>query len=91
LTEQVLSDWHRMVLSGRSDIDVVGRYREHEDAMQVVSGALHKPTVHFEAPPSREMSNGNGAVPRLVRGHAARAAIRRFLASPDRVLLTSTS
>lgn len=56
LTEGVLGDWHRLVLSGRSDIDVVGRYREHEDAMQVVSGALHKPTVHFEAPPSREMA-----------------------------------
>ncbi len=56
LTEQVLGDWHRLVLSGRSDIDVVGRYREHEDAMQVISGALHKPTVHFEAPPSREMA-----------------------------------
>jgi Fic family protein len=56
LTEEVLGDWHRLVLSGRSDIDVVGRYREHEDAMQVVSGALHKPTVHFEAPPSREMA-----------------------------------
>lgn len=54
LTEEVLGDWHRLVLSGRSDIDVVGRYREHEDAMQV-SGALHKPSVHFEAPPSREM------------------------------------
>ena len=53
LTEEVLGDWHRLVLSGRSDIDVVGRYREHEDAMQVVSGALHKPTVHFEAPPLR--------------------------------------
>lgn len=56
LTEEVLGDWHRLVLSGRSDIDVVGRYREREDAMQVVSGALHKPTVHFEAPPSREMA-----------------------------------
>lgn len=56
LTELVLSDWHRLVLSGRNDVDVVGRYREHADAMQVVSGALHKPTVHFEAPPSRAMA-----------------------------------
>lgn len=57
LTEQVLSEWHRMVLSGRSDIDAVGRYREYEDAMQVVSGALHKPAVHFEAPPSSAMAS----------------------------------
>jgi Fic family protein len=56
LTEEVLSDWHRMVLSGRSDVDAVGRYREHEDAMQVVSGPLHKPNIHFEAPSSHAMS-----------------------------------
>lgn len=56
LTAEVLGAWHRMVLSGRSDIAAVGRYREHEDAMQVVSGALHKPKVHFEAPPSSEMA-----------------------------------
>jgi Fic family protein len=52
LSQEVLFDWHRKVLSGRSDIGAVGQYREHEDAMQVVSGPLHKPNVHFEAPPS---------------------------------------
>lgn len=57
LTEDVLSHWHRLVLSGRSDVEAVGRYREHEDAMQVVSGVLHKPTVHFEAPPSSAMAD----------------------------------
>lgn len=57
LSEQVLSDWHRMVIADRSDVDAVGRYREHDDAMQVVSGPLHKPKVHFEAPPSREMAS----------------------------------
>lgn len=57
LTDQVLGEWHRMVLSGRSDVEVVGRFREHEDPMQVVSGYLHKPTVHFEAPPSRALAD----------------------------------
>lgn len=57
LTEDVLSAWHSMVLSGRSDIDVVGRYREHADPMQVVSGVLHKPKVHFEAPPSSAVAD----------------------------------
>lgn len=57
LTDQVLGEWHRMVLSGRSDVEVVGRYREHEDPMQVVSGYLHKPTIHFEAPPSRALAD----------------------------------
>lgn len=56
LSEEVLSDWHRMVIADRRDVDAVGRYREHEDAMQVVSGPLQKPKVHFEAPPSREMA-----------------------------------
>lgn len=55
LSEQVLSDWHRMAIADRSDVDAIGRYREH--AMQVVSGPLHKPKVHFEAPPSREMAS----------------------------------
>lgn len=57
LTEKVLFDWHRMVLNGRSDIDAIGRYREHGDAMQVVSGPLHKPKIHFEAPPSSVMDD----------------------------------
>lgn len=60
LTEKVLFDWHRMVLNGRSDIDAIGRFREHEDAMQVVSGPLHKPKIHFEAPPSSVMDDEMG-------------------------------
>ena len=55
LTEQSLYDWHRMVMNGRQDVGAVGRYRDHEDPMQVVSGPLHKPKVHFEAPPSHTM------------------------------------
>ncbi len=30
----------------------VGRYRDHADPMQIVSGRLGKETVHYEAPPS---------------------------------------
>ncbi|MBX3483063.1 Fic family protein [Phenylobacterium sp.] len=55
LTEQALCDWHRMVMNGRQDVAAVGRYREHDDPMQVVSGPLHRPKVHFEAPPSAAM------------------------------------
>ncbi len=57
LTDQTLYDWHRLVVNERGDIHAVGRYREHEDAMQVVSGYLHKPKVHFEAPPSKDIAN----------------------------------
>jgi Fic family protein len=55
LTGQALGDWHRMVMNGRQDVTAVGRYRDHDDPMQVVSGPLHKPKVHFEAPPSAAM------------------------------------
>ncbi|MDQ2763968.1 MAG: Fic family protein [Pseudomonadota bacterium] len=52
LDDQTLFTWHAMLMNGRRDIANVGRYRTHEDAMQIVSGALHAPRVHFEAPPS---------------------------------------
>lgn len=52
LTEQALFDWHRKVVHDRTDIRAIGRYRDHDELMQIISGALHKPKVHFEAPPS---------------------------------------
>lgn len=52
LTQEVLFRWHRMVVSGRSDIRDVGGFRRSSEPMQVVSGAIHAPKVHFEAPPS---------------------------------------
>ncbi len=52
LTDQTLFEWHRMLLSHDRDIEIVGGYRTHADAVQVVSGLVHKRTVHFEAPPS---------------------------------------
>ncbi len=52
LSDRQLVEWHKMLMNGRRDIADVGCYRTHEDAMQIVSGALHEPRVHFEAPPS---------------------------------------
>ena len=52
LADKTMFDWHRMLLSGDKSIRVIGGYRTHADAMQVVSGPIHQPTVHFEAPPS---------------------------------------
>ncbi len=52
LTREVLFLWHRMVMSGRSDLREVGHYRSSPEPMQVVSGAGYAPKVHFEAPPS---------------------------------------
>jgi len=55
LSHSTLFAWYGMLTSGRRDLSDIGRYRTQEDAMQVVSGAMHEPDVHFEAPPSREM------------------------------------
>jgi Fic family protein len=55
LSDDMLFAWHRMLTSGRTDLKDIGRYRTHEEPMQVVSGAIHAPTVHFEAPPSSAM------------------------------------
>ncbi len=52
LEHETLFDWHEMICRARTDIDQVGAYRIHEEAMQVVSGPSHKPKIHFEAPPS---------------------------------------
>lgn len=52
LADQQLFDWHTMLMNGRRDLTAIGAYRLHGDAMQIVSGALQAPRVHFEAPPS---------------------------------------
>jgi Fic family protein len=52
LSDQTMFDWHKMLLAGDKEIKVIGGYRTHADAMQVVSGPIHKRTVHFGAPPS---------------------------------------
>lgn len=52
LDDRTLFAWHAMLMNGRRDITDFGRYRTHEDPMQIVSGAIHAPRVHFEAPPS---------------------------------------
>jgi len=60
LSHEVLFAWHKMVTNGRNDLTDIGRYRTHEDPMQVVSGPLHKPKIHFEAPPSRDVPKEMG-------------------------------
>lgn len=52
LTSKTLFSWHKMITSGRSDLQDIGKYRTHTDDMQIVSGPAHKPKIHFVAPPS---------------------------------------
>lgn len=56
LSHETLFDWHRMLTAGRRDLKDIGRYRTRAEPMQVVSGPLHAPKVHFEAPPSDRMA-----------------------------------
>ena len=53
LTHKYLFSRHGMVTKGRMDLKDVGHYRTHAEPMQVVSGSVYKPKVHFEAPPSK--------------------------------------
>jgi len=52
ISDDMLFKWHRVLTSGRHDLKDIGRYRTAEEPMQVVSGAIYAPKVHFEAPPS---------------------------------------
>lgn len=52
LSAEMLYRWHRMVMAARKDLHDVGSYRTGTEPMQVVSGAMYAPKVHFEAPPS---------------------------------------
>lgn len=81
LTHEMLFSWHRMLTNGRRDLKNIGCYRTHEEAMQVVSGPIVQPKVHFEAPPSEQMNaqmdaminwfNGSRHLPALTRAGIA--------------------
>ena len=64
LCNERMFGWHHALFpngySGMYKISV-GRWREGKEAMQVVSGAMGKERVHYEAPPSEE-------VPRMMNG-----------------------
>jgi Fic family protein len=55
LTHEILWTWHAMLMNGRRDLHSIGSYRTHIEPMQVVSGYLQNPTIHFEAPPSQDI------------------------------------
>jgi Fic family protein len=52
---EMLFAWHRMMAIGRTDLSDIGRYRTSKEPMQVVSGAIGDPKIHFEAPPSKQI------------------------------------
>ncbi len=57
LSDSLLFRWHQMLMNGRDDLKDIGGYRTGEAPMQVVSGPIHKPKVHFEAPPAHRLQS----------------------------------
>ena len=51
LDHDMLWRWHRMLIGERREA-AAGAYRQHREAMQIVSGPDYAPRVHYEAPPS---------------------------------------
>jgi len=51
LTKEKLFSWHRMIFRYAEEMET-GRWRTHPEPMQIISGAIGKQKVHFEAPPS---------------------------------------
>lgn len=77
LRHETLFAWHRMLTNGRRDLKDIGRYRSHEEAMQVVSGSVHAPRIHFEAPPSDQMQTQMDAFLTWFNGSRKLSALTR--------------
>ncbi len=54
LSEETLFRWSNMINFGSDDPK--NCYRTHDDPMQIVSGPVHNPKVHFEAPDSKNVA-----------------------------------
>lgn len=55
LSHQQLYHWHALLVKGRRDLLDIGSYRTHDDPMQIVSGPMNRPRIHYEAPPSNRV------------------------------------
>lgn len=57
LTHEILYDWHRLLMKNEYRISDIGKYRTHDEPMQIVSNRIDKQLVYFEAPPSKDLKN----------------------------------
>lgn len=55
LSDEQLFNWHAMLMRGRKDLTTIGAYRTTQNPIQVVSGPIATPKVHFKAPPSHRV------------------------------------
>lgn len=60
LTPQVLFEWHQFLMGNSHHLETIGQYRQHEEAMQIVSGPDYDRKIHFEAPPSSRVQQEMG-------------------------------
>jgi len=56
LTSEKLCVWQQLLMKRRFGLRDVGRYRTTAEPMQIVSGPVHAPKVHFEAVPSQNVA-----------------------------------
>lgn len=52
LTHEMFGLWHSMLFGTDSSLGDLGRYRTHQEPMQIVSRRYDRSIVYFEAPPS---------------------------------------
>jgi hypothetical protein len=51
LSQDTLFEWHRLVMAGNTYI-TQGQWRAPAEPMEIISGAVGKEKVHYQAPPS---------------------------------------
>ncbi|MCG8182396.1 Fic family protein [Tenacibaculum piscium] len=56
LTKETIFKWHQQLLQDENLIEV-GKWRTHQEPMQVISGAMGRTKIHFEAPASANVNN----------------------------------
>ena len=55
VSDRMLFAWHGMLFEKRGGLRDIGQYRTGDEPMEVVSGPIHAPRVHFEAPPATKV------------------------------------
>lgn len=56
LTLDLICHWHQILMGHNQKVNA-GEWRKGEEPMQVVSGAYGREVIHYEAPPSANVSN----------------------------------
>lgn len=57
LSHEMLYEWHNLLMDNSSKISDIGKYRTHEEPMQIISSRSDNKTIYFEAPPSKNVFN----------------------------------